>query len=672
MSAQQYRAIWEPLEIGSTVVKNRIMDPAKTLLYGEDHIISDRHIAFWAERAKGGIGLVVTEQQGAHPVGKGSFHRGCTVWEKRAIPQLERAGDAVHEHGAKLFVQLYTPGVHDKGTLIMDEWKPLWGASRIPSSYHHENALVMGQEEIDSLIEGYAQSAHNVYVSGVDGVEVHGAHSYQLGQFLSPYYNTRTDRYGGSPKARCQLVIEVAEAIRKRVTQPFTVGVRLSFDEFLGENGIQPDDAAEQIEHMAATGLFDYFSISAGSYATFHLTVAGMRVPHGNLIGYAARAKEIIGDRAKVFTVGRITELALAEETVANGAADMVAMSRATLTDPFLVRKAQEGREREIVRCIGQNQCLARLFDQREVICALNPVSGREQRWGNGTLQRATDVKRVVVVGGGPSGMKVAAVAASRGHDVTLLEQEPELGGHIRLTKQLPTRAEWSVAIDSFSRMCETAGVDVRLGVEATPKLLDELRPDAVICATGSHWDDSGLSGYPPGRPSLPGVEQDNVLGLSAAIKRALEDPKALGGKVVIYDETGTYLPLGLAELLGQAGVEVQVVSPELIVGEDLLKTFEMGLVYPALRELGVELRAQLRVDAVQGDTVTITDIWTGGHEEVSGVSSVVLSTGKISETRLFDAIKDRYAEVHRLGDAVAPRKIQAVIYEAEELGRAL
>jgi 2,4-dienoyl-CoA reductase-like NADH-dependent reductase (Old Yellow Enzyme family) len=203
--------IWTPLTIGHTTVKNRILMPAETIVYAENHILSDRHIAYYRECALGGAALIVTEQQAAHRLSKGSFHAGCTAWEKRVIPQYAKLADTVHEHGTKLFVQLFSCGVHDKGTMIVDEWHPLWGASLLPSIYHREPPLVMGQAQIDELVKGFGDSAVNVQVSGLDGIEVHGAHSYGIAQFLSPAYNRRTDRYGGSVRNRCQIVLDIGE-----------------------------------------------------------------------------------------------------------------------------------------------------------------------------------------------------------------------------------------------------------------------------------------------------------------------------------------------------------------------------------------------------------------------------------------------------------------------------
>lgn len=437
---------------------------------------------------------------------------GATAWEKRVIPQYAKLADAVHEYGTKMFIELVALGVHDKGMMIVDEWHPLWAASSIPSVVHHEIPQVMEQEHIDDLVKGFGESAVNVKVAGLDGVEIHGAHSYGVGQFLSPAYNKRTDRYGGSVRKRCQLAIEIGEEIRRRVGSDLTVGLRLSFDEFLGEAGLTQAQAEEQLELFAATGLFDYFSISGGGYHTLHLAIPLMgSVPEGFMIPFGKRAKEIVGQRAKVFIVGRITDLQMAAHVIAEGAADMVAMARAHLADPFLITKAREGREKEIIRCVGANECANRLFQNREVICLMNPTTGRERQWGHRTLKMVDKdaVKKIVVIGGGPAGMKAAAVAAKRGHKVMLLEQEHELGGHLNLLKQLPTRAEWHTAIDNLTREMEVASMEVRLGVTATQELLRKEQPDVVVCATGSNYDTDGLSPYRPDRDTIPGSDPE-------------------------------------------------------------------------------------------------------------------------------------------------------------------
>jgi 2,4-dienoyl-CoA reductase-like NADH-dependent reductase (Old Yellow Enzyme family) len=617
---------------------------------------------------------MVSEQTAAHPIAKGSFYQGITAWEKRAIPRYERLAEALRPYDCRFFVQLFTPGVHDKGTTVMDEWHPLWAASRVPSNVHHEIPMVMEQEHLDSLVRGFGRSALNLAYAGIDGVEVHAAHSYGIGQFLSPYYNKRDDGYGVGSGGATRLPLEIGEEIRRRVGSDLVVGIRLGWHDFLGDAGITPELAAAQLDILAGSELFDYFSITGGAYPTLHLGTASMRVPQGYMIPFGKAAKEVVGDRGVVMIVGRIKDLRMAERVLADGAADMIAMSRAHLADPFLVRKAKEGREHEVIRCVGINECIGRLFEHREVICAMNPASGRERRWGEGTLVPVdpTLARRVVVVGGGLAGMKTAAVAAARGHTVVLLEKEAELGGRLRTLKRLPYRGEWEDAIDNLRRAMANAGVDVRLETEATRAVLEAAHPDVVVWATGAIWDRSGFSPHDPSRAGLPGAGQDSVVDLGTAVARAIDDPASLGRKVVIAEETGSYWPLGLAELLAEHGAEVEVVSPHLFIGEETQRTLEMQHIIPALRELGVRLAAQESVTAIDGRAVTVTDVWSGETRVVAEVDTLVLSLMRVPDDGGLAEIRAAFPDVRAVGDVVAPRRTSELIYEGERVGREL
>jgi len=663
--------LWTPLEIGGTTVKNRVMTSAHSLAYGDNHVLSDRHIAYYRERAEGGIGLLITEQHAAHRLSLGSFYNCLTAWEERCIPQLEKLAETVHAHGCKQFVQLMATGAQDKGWLF-DPWHPLWAVSRVPSPIHNEVPYVMGQAEIDDIIEGHVQSARNVERSGLDGIEIHGAHSYLIGQFLSPFYNNRTDRYGGSIRKRCQFAIELAEAIREATGPRFTMGIRLSFDEFIGEAGITPEQSEEHLDILAESGLFDFFDISGGSYHTLSTTVAPMGNPEGMFVEHSKRAKAVVGDRAKVFVVGRIRDLDLAADVVTDGAADMVCMTRAHIAEPALVNKARGGRAREIKKCVGANECLLRNFQQRDIFCLVNPVTGREERWGGDLATVASsERKRIAVVGGGPAGMKAAEISSKRGHEVVLLERDEELGGHINRLKRLPTRGDWQDAIDGMTMGMELGGVDVRLGTEATPAYLAELKPDAVVYATGSTWDCTGFTSFRYDRETMPGVEQDNVLDIGTAIERALADPMSLGKRVTIVDETGDYLPLGLAELIGAAGATVQVLTWRLFVGENVHGAFEAAHVLPRLAALDVTLIPQAFVEKIDGRDVEVYETW-GAWRRTDEVDTVVMSLLRSPREELFNDSHEQFEESHRIGDAVAPRRTIVSIYEGEELGRRL
>ena len=672
--------IWRPLRIGATTVRHRIMVAPHGQAYGENHQPSDRMVAYFAERARGGAALVGVEAtsasrhlSGAQPGGATSGWR-LTAWERRTIPAFARLAEAVHEHDCRIFVQLSTGGVNDVGRAWIDDWHPVRGPSRVPSPIMNETPVALSGTDIDELTYDYGQSAANLQEAGIDGVEVHAAHGYLAMQFLSPAFNKRTDAYGGSAANRCRFSIEAAEAIRGRVGDQMTVGMRLSFDEFIGEAGVTPELAEECLDVLAGTGLFDYFSISCGSWYSLHRTVPPMgSAPEAFLVPYGKRAKSVVGNRARVFLAGRVLDLDTAERVLADGAADMVAMVRSHLADPFLVQKTREGRQREIVRCAGTNECMAAPAKGRQVTCVVNPSAGRERVWGEGTLRPATEPKRVTVVGGGPAGMRVAGVAAKRGHEVALIERASQLGGHLDLLRRLPTRGDWQKVIDDLAVVLELNGVVVRLEETATAEMVIAGSPDALVCATGATWDRTGFSAGRPDRETMTGADQDHVMDVATAAWAALGDPAVLGARVLIVDDTGTYLPLGLAELLGKGGVEVEVLSRFPVIGDQIAGTQDLPWLLPRLGALDVRLSPNHFIEAIHGSDVDVYETLTRRARQIKAVDTVVLSMLRSPQDAVFRALQENGTlPTHCIGDAVAPRSVAEAIYEGEKLGRAL
>ena len=661
--------ILSPVAIGTTECRNRVFVPAHTVLYGEDHHLSERHIAYYRERALGGAGLIITEGAAVHPSQRGAFHEAFIAYDRADVPRYAQLATTLHGLGAKAFVQLFGIGVHTRGTHVLDDWVPLWGASAVPSVRDREVPMVMEQEQIDEFVRGFGESAANLAEAGIDGAELHAAHSYLLGQFLSPAYNKRSDAYGGSLENRARLALEAAAAVRAAVGPAFTLGIRLSYDEWIGDAGITAADSDWLLDHFAQSGLFDFFNISGGGYHSIHRTVSPMNVEDGHMIDFGRRAKEVVGDRAKVMIVGRIRDLELAERVIADGNADLVGMTRAHMADPFVVAKALAGRADETVRCVGANECFN--SGGRQIVCMMNPVMGRERQWGSGTLEPAARPRRIAVVGGGPAGMKAAAVAASRGHEVTLYESRSELGGQLNLIKRMPTRGGWQRAIDNLARPLEVEGVTVELGSGATAERLLEDGFEAIVVATGATWSSTGFSPFRPDREGMPGHEAENVLGLDAAAGRAIEDRQALGASVVIVDETGAYLPVGLAELLVDAGVQVEIVTPLMMVGDQLAVTGDLPFVYPRLYAKGVRMTTQSMPEHFDDGRLELAHLWSGERSERL-VDTVVFSTLRTSNDELDRRLRGEMADVRRAGDALAPRSLAAVIYEGEALGRAL
>lgn len=664
--------LWQPLAIGRTAVKNRVMITGHTLLYGEGGLVSDRHVAYFAERARGGAGLIVIEQQAAHPSGR-NYLQGCTAYDPAIVPSYARLAEAVHVHGAKVFAQLFCGGAQGQGTMYIDNWRPLLAPSAVASTQFQELPAAMEEADIDSVVAGFVRSAEHVRDGGLDGIEIHAAHSQLLGAFLSPAFNRRTDGYGGSLENRCRIVLEIGTAIRRALGTSLTMGLRLSASEFLPKGaGITEEQAEQQVDLFARSGVFDFFDVSGGGYFAKHVSVTPMTSdqPEGFLAPAAKRLKAVAGNRAKVFVVGRIWDLSLADAIIAAGAADMVAMTRAHMADPFLVEKARQGRTETIVHCVGAMLCVRRLGEQNHVTCLVNPAMGREAAWGEGKLVPVVkgQAKKVLVVGGGPAGLRAAARAAERGHSVTLIERSAALGGRLRPLAALPLRTRWQIAIDDLVKPLAPAGVSIVLGREADDA--DLAAAERVVLATGAIWERGGFSAYRPERDAIPGIDQARVLDIGTAIDRVLAKPGALGRKVVILDETQDALPAGLAELLGRAGVAVEILTPGLFFGDALARSYDLPVIMRRLRAVGVVVTPQHFIERVEEDVVHAYGVWDGAPRVIEGIDTLVLSLTRRPDDALYRRHRDRHPALRRIGDALAPRSIEAVLYEGEQLGR--
>ena len=662
----KHPALWQPIELGPVSVKNRIVVTAHALMYGDkDNLMTQQSIDYYEERARGGAGLILTEAQAVHATSRGLGYRTHQGWPTEVIPVYERLAKAVHRHGAKIFVDLSHFGVEDYNGMFLENWRALWSPSGLPSTTYGEIGRAMSHADIEQLVAGFGRSARNARVAGIDGAEVHAAHGYLLCSFLSPLTNRRTDEYGGSTENRCRVVRECAEAVRREGGPDFAVGVRLSLTEYV-PGGIDEAEGEKIAKNLADSGLFDYFSISAGNASTFDRVVSPMSLPGPQLVDLAARAKKVVGNYP-VVTANGITELSVAEQIVTSGDADLVAMTRAHIADPFLVQKAQTGREDEIRHCVRANQgCIGRMSKGWELTCTQNPAAGREKDLGSGTLDLVATPQKVLVIGGGPAGMRAAEVAASRGHDVVLMERGDTLGGQIRYAAKLPTRGRWSVMVKDMERMLEKYKVDVRLNTTADIESVHEVGADHVILASGSTWRTDGFSAVLAARPAIPGLERIRVLNPLQAI----EDPSACGENVVIIDDTGEYLALGLAELLANAGKKVEVVSSKLFLGDNTLFNLDVGHLYPRLYAQGVTLTPQHIVAEVNSDGVVLNRIWDGAARVVPAQSLVTVML-RDSDTALLPQLEAQF-DVTAVGDCLAPRRVDEAIYEGEMAGRAV
>ena len=652
--SSQYPHLLSPLQIGTTEVRNRIMQTAHAKMYSQNGHDTQRDIDYQVARAKGGAGLLITGNRLVHPTSTTGNQRFMWAYLKDAVATNQRLTGAVHEHGAAIFEQLNHFGGNATSDSA-DDIRVLWGPSNVKSPAYGEMPKAMEHEDIQELIDWWARCAELSREGGFDGTEVHIAHSYLLHQFLSPLYNKRTDEYGGSLENRLRLTVEVIDAIRAKVGDDWTVGIRLNLHDYM-PGGLDGDDAVAAARHLQEQCKIDYINVSAAGYHNIHMAMQPSDEPDGYLVELTARVKAVAD--IPVFTVGGIKDPAMGEEILANGKADMVAMTRALIADPDFANKAAAGKADEIIHCIRGNQgCIGRIYKGFPVSCTVNPATGREGRFRE--LVPATDPGHWVVVGGGAAGMKAAETLGKRGHRVTLLEATDELGGQLKLVVKTPGRHMWNVVTRDLKVQMALGGVDIQLGTRATPELIHELAPDGVIIATGALPSRSGFSPVQPLVDDLPGTDNGRVFTLWEAIEGA----DGIGHRVVLLDDDGSRTAAGAAEVLLDRGHAVHVATRWNQLYPFTSGGLDMATLYQRQFEKGLTYTINTWASAIGDEAVEMWNLYTGAAEAGLPYDSVIV-TGQKPDDALYLELKDAHPHVHRIGDAVACRKLDHAIYE--------
>jgi 2,4-dienoyl-CoA reductase-like NADH-dependent reductase (Old Yellow Enzyme family)/thioredoxin reductase len=658
--------LWQPIQLGSIEVPNRVFVSAHETYYAPNRALTDRYVTYLSERARGGAGLVIIGASAVHPRGGANGH--MEAWRPENVAMYGQLADRVHGHGGKVFVQLFHCGHQGSGQVGYD-WEPPQAPSAIQGPVYDRQVEPMGRDDIDTVIGAFGECAALAQEGGLDGVELSGGHGYLIGEFISPMSNRRDDDYGGSVENRCRLAIEIATEIRRRCGDDYPLGIRVSYDEYLGAAGIEPDGADEVLRVLHAAGLFDYFSVSGCNYHSVHYLIATMTSGlKGHMAGNAERARRIVGGDVPIMTAAGVREIEHAAQIVADGQADMIAMTRAHIADPEIVSKARSGRSGEIRHCVAANQgCVRRGGMGKGITCTVNAAVGREDKWGLDQPAPAEPKGHVVVVGGGPAGLKAAESSALRGHRVTLLEREPSLGGALLQAAALPGRDEWMKLIDDLAGSVARLGVDVRLGSAADPEVVTGLSPDAVVVATGATYDRTGFSTMRPDRAGIPGAQLDHVADPAGAVR----DPDQCGGNVLIVDEHGDHGALSLAIMLAESGRTVTVVTHQLFAGGQIATTADLPWVYPRLVAAGVTLAPQSFVEEIRAGSATVADMWGRASHEVDA-DTVIMNLGRSPEMALYEALADYGDAVVRIGDCLVPREVDDAIYEGERTGRTI
>ena len=659
----RYPHLFSSLQIRNVTVRNRILQTGHGKLVAREGVTSRRNVDYQVERAKGGIGLIITGIRIVHP--SAPLPRVSLGYLPERITADRRLVEGVHEHGAVIFSQLGHTGLMFSSDLA-DDLRVLWGPSAVRSPFSGEIPKEMEPEDIREAVEWWARSAEIAREAGYDGVELHFAHNYLIHEFLSPSFNKRTDEYGGRFENRFRFAREVIEAVRRSVGSDFVVGARIGVSDF-ADGAFDIEDAIQVAIALETSDLIDYVSASVGG-GPKAMEISPSDLPDGHLVDLTARIKDAL-TTIPVFVVGGIKDPAQAEEILASDRADMVGMTRAQIADPEFANKVSEGREAEILHCIRCNQgCIGRGFKGLPVACAINPATGREQRFGAGTLMPADLPARWLVVGGGPAGMKAAETLAKRGHAVTLLEQGDQLGGQINLILRTPGRETFAWLTRDLATHMAQNGVDVRLGTEATPQLVHELAPDRVVVATGAVPSRTGFTSALPLVETLPGVDRDHVL----TVWDVLLGSEPVGKRVVVLDDDGTRYAAGTAEVLLDRGNEVELITPLNMLFPSTAFTTDMSVLYSRLFRKGLRHQLNSWVTKIDERSLVVSNLYSGEATRLEDVDVAVLATAPKANADLYFQLKDSVSDLHRVGDCVAPRRLDHAIYEGYLAGREL
>ncbi len=646
----QFEFLFTPLRIGRIIVPNRISFSAHLTNFADNCLPSVRHACYYAARARGGAGLIITEELSVHPTDR-AYEKCIEAFRAEAIPGFGQITRAVHEYETKIFAQLNHNGQQCSGA-----WSrlPAWAPSPVPDPMFRETPKEMEPEDIAEVIRYFCRSAGNVCEGGFDGIELQFGHSSLARQFLSPLTNLRSDSYGSSFENRLRFPVELLTAVRKTVGRDCTLGIRLCADE-MAWGGITLEDAKKIARALEDTATIDFVDLSLSTFYNLYLVGGSMHMPLGYAVPLAAGIKEAV--RLPVFATGRINDPVLAERILAGGQADMIGMVRSQICDPNFARKAKEGRPDEIRYCVADNQnCYGRVALSRPIGCIQNPYVGNEQHDDELNLPATRWKKRIMVVGGGPAGMWAAKTAKLRGHDVTLYEKEAVLGGQINIAMKGAGREELGVIIRNEQYQLRKLEIPVVLGREVTPEFVLAENPDAVIVATGS---------IPKTMP-VPGSGGPGVFN----VWQLLRGEARIGERILFIDNDGGHQATSAAEFLAESGKKVHILTSAYYVGTDLGPTQDITLFRQRMAKLDVTVTADVHITEIKGTEVHGIDIYSNEPRMFCGYDTIVTAMGNAARAELYFALKGRVKELYRIGDCVAPRKIDMAIHEGYMAGR--
>ena len=659
---QTFPHLFSPLQLRHNTLRNRIVFGAHTANMAEGGLPVQRHRGYYEERARGGAAMIVVEPM---PVGAtGVLTRGNFRHDDDAIiPHFRKVTNAVHDHGAVVLHQLYNVGQHGDWD---NSFEPSPSPSGLPSYHDSHGSMRMSQAQIDEHVEAFVSAAVRARACGFDGVELFAAYNALIDQFWTPWNNRRDDQWGGSLDNRTRFSRTIMERIRKAAGEDFIIGLAVSMQSAPG-----PTLSLEQLQEVVAwhdeRQLMDYVTCGVGSYFDFGELMPTFIYPDKLGAPFAEGLRKVL-KHAKMQAEGHIRTPENADYVIGSGQADMVSIVRGQIADPHLANKARDGRPEDIRPCISCNRmCWGRRYRDYWISCLVNPSAGREFEWGGDRFERAAVPRRILVIGGGPAGLEAARVAAERGHQVTLVEAGPKLGGQFRLAGLQPRRQQILDLLDWYEGQLAKLQVKIELNSFLEAAEVAAYGAEAVIVATGSQPSAAGFQRGLPNRDAIPGGDNSNVHSAADVLNRSAK----LGKRVIVLDDEGNWKGCGTAWHLAERGHEVTIVAASDMVGAEIKRTSADLPMRKALKKLGVRMITESGVTEWHGDGATIIDFLDGSVQRVPA-DALVLATTNLPERGIYDALLAGGTSVHLVGDAAAAREANVAIFEARRLARSI
>jgi len=633
--------LFSHIKIGGCEIKNRIvMAPMGAHFENMDGSVSESLIDYFEARAKGGVGLIISPFA---MVNREQGISGLGIFSDKFIPEMNRLCERVQSFGAKFLLQIGHHGGKITGEFMGK--KPV-APSSIYSPIYPEIPRELTIEEIKKIVEDFSQAARRAKEAGFDGVEVHGAHTYLIGQFISPHTNKRDDEYGGDFERRMNFPSQIIKGIKDICGEKFIVGFKFSAHEHL-KDGVDDNLARKIAKHMEKQGIhYIHVSTTSSTIPGFSEcdfpSVPSIYSPSGVLIKLAENIKKVVN--IPIIATGGITDPEYAERILKEDKADLIAVGRGLIADPEWAIKAKKGIE--IKPCIKCNTCHKRLCTKKRLKCTVNPVVGEEHRF---EMRKALSPKKVIIVGAGPAGMEAALVASQRGHNVTLYEEEDRVGGKMVFASIPQFKPEIVKLLQYYEGSLEKSCVEVRLGQKISLDKLSKENPEVVIVAMGSD----------PIVPKILGIEKSNVLTIIELFKNKKLD---IGKEIVIIGagligcETSWYLASQ-----GKIVKVIDVLSRDAILSDE--HDSNRSMLIRSMEKEGVKIMGKREIVRIEDKGVIVKGNCT---EEFLSADNVILATGFKPKTKLREELSmiSLNAEIYFIGDCVKPRKLYEAIHE--------